>query len=82
MKKTHYVKFLLPALLLVSLSAFFFVNSRTGFLSELSLGSTTREIALSDREKSEEQQESAHIPGLFALARLLEMAGHLVNRGL
>jgi hypothetical protein len=82
MKKTHNTRYLLAALLLLSLSAFFFVNSRTGFLSELSLGSTAREIALSDREKSEDQQESARIPGLFTLARLLELAGHLVNRGL
>jgi|GEM_PF-2183250 len=82
MKKTNNTRYLLAALLLVSLSAFFFVNSRTGFLSELSLTAASKEITLSDREKSQEQQESARIPGLFTLARLLELAGQFVNRGL
>ncbi|MCE2821821.1 MAG: hypothetical protein LW693_05270 [Saprospiraceae bacterium] len=80
MKKTHNVKFLLSALLLVSLSAFFFVNSQDGLLSEPSITSAGKELKLSDGEKSEEQDDSARIPGLFTLARLLELAGQFVNR--
>lgn len=82
MKKTHNVKFLLPALLLVSLSAFFFVNSQTGLVPEPSIAAASKELKLPDGEKSEEQNDSARIPGLFTLARLLELAGQFVNRGL
>ena len=82
MRKTRNIRFLLAALLLLSLSAFFFVNSREGSLSDSSLAGASSKISLSEREKSEEQQESARIPGLFSLARLLELAGHFVNRGL
>ena len=82
MKKTHNVKFLLPALLLVSLSAFFFVNSQGTSLAGSSVSGSPREISMADRDKGEDQQDSARIPGLFTLARLLELAGQFLNRGL
>jgi len=82
MKKTNKVKFLLPALLLVSLSAFFFVNSQTGLVPEPSIAAASKELKLPEGEKSEEQDNSAKVPGLFTLARLLELAGQFINKGL
>lgn len=82
MKKSNKIKFMLATLLLASASAFFFVNSRSGFLSELSLTGAASEINISDREKSETDHESARIPGLVTLARLLELAEQFVNRGI
>jgi hypothetical protein len=82
MKKTNNTRYLLAALLLVSLSAFFFVNSQGASLSGPSVSGSPREISMADRNKSEDRQDAARIPGLFTLARLLELAGQFLNRGL
>jgi len=81
MRKTLNIRHLLAVLSLASLLAFFFVNSQSGFLSELTLPAAGKEVKIPEREQSEEQQESARIPGLFTLSRLLELAGKLVERG-
>ncbi len=82
MKKTRNTRYLLAALLLVSLSAFFFVNSQDVSLSGYSVSGSPGHISMTERDKSDDHQDSARIPGLFTLARLLELAGQFVNRGL
>ena len=82
MKKTSNIRYLFAALMLVSLSAFFFVNSQGTSLAGSSVSGSPREISMADRDKGEDQQDSARIPGLFTLARLLELAGQFLNRGL